>query len=66
MIVSPTLRRLFGYARPYRGRLGWAIVAMALYAVGTAGVAALIRTTIDDVLPHGENVGLVAGAVVIV
>jgi subfamily B ATP-binding cassette protein MsbA len=63
-MVSPTLKRLFGYTRPYRGRLGWALAAMALYAVGAAGVAALIRTTIDDVLPRGERVGLVAGSVI--
>jgi ATP-binding cassette, subfamily B, bacterial MsbA len=63
MEVSP-LRRLFGYARPYRGRLAWAVVAMVIYATGSAGVAALIRTTIDDVLPHGRNLGLVAWAVV--
>src|SRR5262245_34168737 len=37
---------------------------MILYAIGSAGVAALIRTTIDDVLPHGTNLGLVAWAVI--
>src|SRR6516164_6231727 len=37
---------------------------MILYAIGSAGVAALIRTTIDEVLPHGTNLGLVAWAVV--
>ena len=37
---------------------------MILYAVGSAGVAALIRTTIDEVLPHGTNLGFVAGAVI--
>jgi subfamily B ATP-binding cassette protein MsbA len=37
---------------------------MILYAIGSAGVAALIRTTIDEVLPHGTNLGLVAGAVI--
>jgi subfamily B ATP-binding cassette protein MsbA len=59
-----TLKRLFGYSQPYKGRLGWAVVAMLLYAVGSAGVAALIRTTIDDVLPRGENLNLVVWAVV--
>jgi subfamily B ATP-binding cassette protein MsbA len=37
---------------------------MILYAAGSAGVAALIRTTIDEVLPHGTNLGFVAGAVI--
>jgi subfamily B ATP-binding cassette protein MsbA len=37
---------------------------MVFYAVGSAGVAALIRTTIDDVLPHGANLGFVAWAVI--
>ena len=37
---------------------------MILYAIGSAGVAALIRTTIDEVLPHGTNLGFVAGAVI--
>ena len=64
MIETSPLRRLFAYSRPYRGRLAWAVVAMVLYAVGSAGVAALIRTTIDDVLPHGTHLGLVAGAVI--
>src|SRR5690349_24930159 len=37
---------------------------MILYAIGSAGVAALIRTTIDEVLPHGTNLALVAWAVI--
>jgi subfamily B ATP-binding cassette protein MsbA len=64
VIETPPLRRLIKYSRPYLGRLLWAVVAMIFYAVGSAGVAALIRTTIDDVLPHGTNLGLVAWAVI--
>ena len=64
MIETSPLRRLFTYSRPYRGRLAWAFVAMILYAIGSAGVAALIRTTIDEVLPHGTNLALVAWAVI--
>ena len=64
MIQASPLRRLFAYARPYRGRLAWAIVAMVLYAAGSAGVAALIRTTIDDVLPYGANLAVVAWSVI--
>jgi subfamily B ATP-binding cassette protein MsbA len=64
VIQASPLRRLFAYARPYRGRLAWAIVAMVIYAVGSAGVAALIRTTIDDVLPYGSNLAVVAWSVI--
>jgi subfamily B ATP-binding cassette protein MsbA len=60
-----TLSRLFGYARPYRARLGWAVVAMVVYAGGSAALAALIKTIFDVVLPHHERVGLVAWAVVL-
>jgi ATP-binding cassette, subfamily B, bacterial MsbA len=51
--VNP-LQRLFGYARPYRGRFAAALAAMAVYAAATAAVAKLIQPVIDDVLPHGE------------
>jgi subfamily B ATP-binding cassette protein MsbA len=52
--VSP-LHRLFGYARPYRGRFAAAIAAMVVYAAATAAVAALIKPVIDQVLPKGES-----------
>jgi subfamily B ATP-binding cassette protein MsbA len=51
--LSP-LKRLFGYARPYRGRLAWAIVGMLVYAVGSAGLPALIKLIIDKVLPDQQ------------
>src|SRR5216684_681402 len=38
-----TLRRLFRYARPYRVRLSWAIVGMVVYAIGSAGLAYLLK-----------------------
>jgi ATP-binding cassette, subfamily B, bacterial MsbA len=44
------LRRLFRYARPYRGRLVAALAAMALYAGGSLGVVILIMPLMDDVL----------------
>jgi subfamily B ATP-binding cassette protein MsbA len=50
-----SLQRLFAYARPYRGRFAAAIAAMVVYAVATAGVAALIKPVIDQVLPKGER-----------
>ena len=49
------LYRLFGYARPYRGRFAAALAAMLVYAAATAGVAALIKPVIDRVLPKGES-----------
>jgi ATP-binding cassette, subfamily B, bacterial MsbA len=52
--VNP-LYRLFGYARPYRGRFTAAIAAMVVYAAATAAVASLIRPVIDKVLPTGDG-----------
>ena len=49
------LHRLFGYARPYRGRFAAALAAMVVYAAATAAVAALIKPVIDLVLPRGER-----------
>jgi subfamily B ATP-binding cassette protein MsbA len=62
--TSSPLARLFGYARPYSTRLGWAVVAMALYAVGSAGLAALIKTIFDHVLQDRSELGLVAWAII--
>ncbi len=58
------LLRLLGYARPYRTRLVWAVVAMALYAIGSAGLAALIKTIFDNVLQDRSQLGMVAWAIV--
>src|SRR5688500_13286675 len=52
--VNP-LHRLFGYARPYRGRFAVALAAMLVYAAATAAVAALIQPVIDKVLPTGDG-----------
>ena len=54
------LKRLFAYAKPYRGRLCLAGVAMLLYAAGTAGLAVIIRPIIDKTLPSKENLALMA------
>ncbi len=43
-------QRLFGYARPYRGRFALALLAMALYAAASLGVVRLIMPLMDDVL----------------
>jgi subfamily B ATP-binding cassette protein MsbA len=59
-----TLRRLFGYSRPYRGRLVWAMAGMIVYGAGTAGLAALIKPIVDNGLLSQQGVGLVAWSVV--
>jgi subfamily B ATP-binding cassette protein MsbA len=61
-----TLRRLFHYSRPYRVRLGWAVVGMVIYAMGSAGLAYLIKPIFDSLLPKQENVAFTAGAIVFV
>ena len=61
-----TLRRLFRYSRPYRGRLLWALAGMVVYAAGAAGLAALIKPIFDSVLPLQENVGAIARGIVAV
>jgi subfamily B ATP-binding cassette protein MsbA len=59
-----TLRRLFRYARPYHGRLAWAVVGMLLYAAGSAGLAWLIQWIFDDVLSKQQHLALIGWAIV--
>jgi subfamily B ATP-binding cassette protein MsbA len=59
-----TLQRLFGFSRPYRARLSLAIVGMVVYAIGSAGLAALIKPIFDQVLPKQQEVSLIAWGVV--
>ena len=61
-----TLRRLFRYSRPYRGRLAWAVVGMVVYAIGSAGLAYLIKPIFDSLLPKQQNVAVTAWAIVVV
>jgi len=65
-LVKPRtiLRRLFEYATPYRARLGWATLGMVVYAVGSAGLAYLIKPIFDSVLPKQQDVGRIAWAIV--
>ena len=58
------LRRLFAFAKPYRGRLYVAGFAMVLYAAGTAGLAIIIRPIIDHTLPSKENLSLMAWGII--
>ncbi len=59
-----TLRRLFRYSTPYRGRLAWAVVGMVVYAIGSAGLAWLIKPIFDSVLPKQQEVSLIAWGIV--
>ena len=59
------LLRLLRYAAPHRLRLVWAIVAMLVYAVASAAHLYLIKPIFDSVLPHQEQVGYVATAIVV-
>lgn len=50
-------RRLLEYARPYRGRMGLGVLAMALYALGNLGQAYLVKQILDGiVVPDPANV----------
>ena len=44
------LHRLFGYARPYRGRFAVAVTAMVVYAAAGVAVLRLIKPMMDDLL----------------
>ena len=61
--MNPFLR-LLGYARPHRARLASAVAAMILYGAASAGVALLIQPILDRGLAAGEDVGLLAAAIV--
>ena len=56
--------RLLRYSKPYKGRLAWAVLAMVIYAIASALLAYLIRPILDSVLPHGNDLGTIAAAVV--
>src|SRR5262245_38708698 len=58
-----SLYRLLSYARPYRARLAGAVVAMAVYGAGTAGIAALIQLIFDEVLAAQKNLPQISMAV---
>jgi subfamily B ATP-binding cassette protein MsbA len=61
--VNPLLR-LLRFSRPYSGRLIAAFLWMILYAAGAAGLAKLIQNVFDEVLESGQNLALVAAAIV--
>jgi subfamily B ATP-binding cassette protein MsbA len=61
-----TLQRLFGYSAPYRGRLVWAVAGMVVYAIGSAGLAFLVKPIFDSALPNQEGVAAIAWGIVFV
>jgi subfamily B ATP-binding cassette protein MsbA len=56
--------RLLRYAKPYRGRLAWAVLAMVIYAVASALVVYLIRPILDEVLPSRQGLRTIALAII--
>ena len=61
-----TLKRLFAYAMPYRARMAWAVLGMIVYAIGSAGLAYLIKPIFDSVLPKQQEVAFIAWMIVAV
>jgi subfamily B ATP-binding cassette protein MsbA len=59
-----TLERLFRYSSPYRFRMMWAVAGMIVYAVGSAGLAWLVRPILDRVLPNNEQLDFIVWAVI--
>jgi ATP-binding cassette, subfamily B, bacterial MsbA len=64
--VTHPLKRLFAYATPYRGRLAAAVFGMMVYAVASAGLAALVKPILDNVLVNRERLSFTAWAIVFV
>jgi len=55
--------RLLEYARPYRGRLACALMAMIVYGGASAGVLLQVEPILDEVLPARENLGRTIAAI---
>jgi subfamily B ATP-binding cassette protein MsbA len=60
------LYRLRDYARAERGRLGAALVAMAVYGAASAALATLIRPIFDEVLPTRQRLPQTVLAILVV
>jgi ATP-binding cassette, subfamily B, bacterial MsbA len=63
-MTTGSLARLFRYSRPYRGRLAWAIAGMVVYAIGSAGLAYLVKPIFDSALPTQQGVAAIAWGIV--
>jgi len=53
----PAFLRLLGYARPHRGRLTAALVAMIAYGAASVGVVRQVKPILDKVLPGEQAIG---------
>jgi subfamily B ATP-binding cassette protein MsbA len=58
-------RRLFGYTRPYRGRLFLSWLATGGYAAAGAGLVYLVKPIFDEALIAGVNVGQLSIAILV-
>jgi subfamily B ATP-binding cassette protein MsbA len=59
------LRRLFRYARPYRGRFFVALVAMLLYGAASVWLLTLVQPIFDEVLAQQRSVTRIAWAILV-
>jgi subfamily B ATP-binding cassette protein MsbA len=59
------LRRLFRYARPYRGRFVVALVAMLLYGAASVWLLTLVQPIFDEVLAEQRSVTRIAWAILV-
>ncbi|MDO8679824.1 MAG: ABC transporter ATP-binding protein [Acidobacteriota bacterium] len=58
--------RLLRYAAPHRAVIAGAALAMIVYGASSAAMAYLIKPIIDKVLPSGDDLGVIAAAIVAV
>ena len=58
------LLRLLRFVLPHKLRVLAALPAMALYALASGGLAYIIEPIFDQLLPAGDRVGLICGALV--
>lgn len=60
-----SLQRLLRYAKPYKGRLAWAVAAMVIYAIASGLLTLLLRKILDQVLRTGQDLAFVTTAIVV-
>ena len=58
------LLRLLRFVLPHKLRVLAALPAMALYALASGGLAYIIEPIFDELLPAGDRVGLICGALI--
>ncbi len=57
--------RLLRYARPHRGLMAGAVLAMIVYGAASAALAWLIKPIVDEVLPSQDRLGFVISALLL-